>query len=313
MYQRPQQLEFIERYKGLTPAQAKTFIVQDISKAFPQSVLALMATTCLYACNSWEKLEYKIKWLSNYTTWGNQEDYISDLYDVFPAIRSTRDKELALNKKQNKDVGYFTICPHCWRFVFKKYNKIKKNPYCCFHIPGSAAYQRARRALKRPGHSWTSRFLELRGEYATRTQDVIRPHSRNHFIFPDKLEPELYIPVEYDLTQIWPYLTLTREYILKRDGVLNDIGSVISILDPVDRIDPLDMWDENDEEGALVVKEKRLLLHKIIIRDASLFKRNLFLAEAWLKLYEEVRFSKGGPRKNTGGRRPGAGRPRKKT
>ena len=61
--------------------------------------------------------------------------------------------------------------------------------------------------------------------------------------------------MEYDLTQIWPYLPLTRGYLLKRDGVLSDIGSVISILDPVDRIDPLDMWDENDEEGALVVYE----------------------------------------------------------
>ncbi|MCJ2163458.1 hypothetical protein [Pseudodesulfovibrio sp. S3] len=271
-------------------------IVADISRQFPQTFFAQQAKRGFYKCNAWDKLIKRIKALSRSANWGEQSDYINDLYSVLLYIRPNDTKEFALKKKKDKSLGYFTICPHCWRFVFKRYNKIRKDPFCCFHTPGEAEYQRAHRALQRmatesPG---LTRLLELRSHFLAQTSDVIRPRSVNYLTLKIKkiFDPDAYTPASYDLQRIWPYLPRTERLISKEGGDVTDIHSVVSILDPVDRIDPLDMWDENDTEGAEFVRGKRLILHEIIGLDASIFKFNLCLAEAWLALLEEHR-SKG--------------------
>ncbi|BDQ37097.1 hypothetical protein SYK_14570 [Pseudodesulfovibrio nedwellii] len=313
MYQRQQELMLIERYKGRTPADVTNLIRKDISQLFPKSVLA-KSLIILHKCNSWSKLGKKIEWLSSATEYGEQEDFINDLYSAFLIIKANGNKSFALKKRTKKLLGHFTTCPHCWRFVFKRYNKIKKDPYCCFHESGCAEYQSHRRALLRLAKiGKTPRLQELRSLYLKRTQNVLHIWPPNYINLKSKgiLAPEEYEPVEHDLTEIWPHLPLTKEFICKTGGDIRNIESVISALDPVDRIDPNDMWDKNDTEGAAFVREKRLLLHQIIIRDASLYKWEFSQAEAWLKLQQEVRSSKGGPKPNAGGRRIGAGRPKK--
>lgn len=313
MYQKQQELELIARYKGKTPAVVKKMVREDILRRFPNSLLAVMASNLLYRCNSWKQLDDKIHLLLRFAQRDTQNIFMDDLYWAYQNIRSDDRKHFALKKRTDKQVGFFTECPHCWRFVFKRYNKIKKNPYCIFHKPGTSEYQRNRRALLRSAKkSILPRVLELRSHYIEKTIEVIRPQSINILLQPKiMLDPKKIFPAEYDLMRIWPHLPLTKEFIRAEGGDLQSISSVVSTLDPVERVDPLDIWDENDEEGAAFVRQKRLLLHQIFILDASIFKHTLCLAEAWLALQKEIKASKGGKRSNSGGRRKGAGRPLK--
>ena len=107
--------------------------------------------------------------------------------------------------------------------------------------------------------------------------------------------------VHYDLEPIWNICPRTREFILKQSGNLHSVESILPILDP-------HMMDETAEEHAA-----RETLHAFLVKNFWFYRIELALAETWLAAYAEFYADRkhGGPRSNSGGKRPGAGRPKR--
>ncbi|WP_027188741.1 hypothetical protein [Desulfovibrio cuneatus] len=107
--------------------------------------------------------------------------------------------------------------------------------------------------------------------------------------------------VTYDLTQVWETCPHTRDYLLKKGVCITDVDSVLMALSP-------SLAGETQEE-----RQQRKALHAILCKNFWLFRIDLALAETWLSHYQQQYGNRthGGARANTGGKRIGAGRPRK--
>ena len=105
----------------------------------------------------------------------------------------------------------------------------------------------------------------------------------------------------YDLTEVWEICPHTRDYLLKKGVCITDVDSVLMALSP-------SLAGETQEE-----RQQRKALHAILCKNFWLFRIDLALAETWLSHYQQQYGNRthGGARANTGGKRIGAGRPRK--
>ena len=110
-------------------------------------------------------------------------------------------------------------------------------------------------------------------------------------------------PIEYAMEPIWGVCPQTCAYILDNGGDPLNCESVLEILDPFTEYE-LRMGDTKPRE----------YLHKALCLNFAYYRLEIAKAEAWLSTYNKLYGGKthGGPRKNSGGKRPGAGRPKKK-
>lgn len=107
--------------------------------------------------------------------------------------------------------------------------------------------------------------------------------------------------VQYDLEPVWKICPRTRKFILQHSGDLNSVESILFVLDP-------HMADETPEEHAA-----RDILHTFFVKNFWFYRQELALAETWLTTYDTLYADRkhGGARHNSGGKRPGASRPKK--
>ena len=228
------------------------------------------------------------------------------------------DAAMEINIKHNSHGPYdnfcgFRMCDVCWRFVAYSEGQLCR---CDKHVPGinTRDYQKAtaiynlvsRREYLKPIYYLAYGFIDKmrpvlfddnRTElfYDTRISNV---GSKEAFLILDSIEPTLN---RYRLPYLMPILSRTRRYIERQGGNPYDWESVIETLDPS---------PTNEPEP---YKGQRQMLHSALSRDPTPFRLNLAFCEAWLRLHN-VKYSlagRGGARPNTGGRRVGAGRPRK--
>ncbi len=230
------------------------------------------------------------------------------------------DASMQINIKHNSHGPHdnfcgFRMCNVCWRFVAYSEGQLCR---CDKHIPGinTRDYQKAtaiynlvsKRQYLKPIYYLAYGFIDKmrtvlfndnRTElfYDTKIKNV---GSEDALSILNSVEPTLN---RYRLPYLMPILSRTRRYIERQGGNPYEWESVIETLDPspVDEREPY--------------KSLRKILHSALCRDPTPFQHNLAFCEAWLRLHN-VKYSlsgRGGARPNTGGRRAGAGRPRKKT
>ena len=264
-----------------------------------------------------EILHNTVRWLyriAEKRCFDDGEEVYCDYMNYLQAL----DAAMEINIKHNSHGPYdnfcgFRMCDVCWRFVAYSEGQLCR---CDKHVPGinTRDYQKAtaiynlvsKREYLKPIYYLAYGFIDKmrpvlfddnRTElfYDTRISNV---GSKEAFLILDSIEPTLN---RYRLPYLMPILSRTRRYIERQGGNPYDWESVIETLDPS---------PANEPEP---YKSQRKILHSALCRDPTPFRLNLAFCEAWLRLHN-VKYSlagRGGARPNTGGRRVGAGRPRK--
>jgi len=246
-----------------------------------------------------------------------EEDALIENDDGFLCIPSKAVKCKRNYKKNTPDFKGFKHCKYCWRIVpiftgtkvaicdyhkdrlnYKKWNRLMSLSRCQFDkyivlIGEGGGYNNLSNTLLWHLIRVRCRLKEVFKELMEEDQKVLDAMRSVLYGFERKnLDRIPKYRVDYEM--LWQSLPKIEQYILSNNKKLDDNFSIIAALDDC----------SNDPTHSKEVFEKRKLLHEIYARDMRLFSVELELAEAWLSL--EVDHGN-----KHGGRRPGAGRPRK--
>lgn len=210
----------------------------------------------------------------------------------------------------------FEPCSLCWRFVPKKEAGDNTKTFCDVHQydPGSKYSQTEyMRALKFPSNKPDSGiFLDRRLTKLLKTLHYVFPVKTGHFplqIWHDALYSQMssiiqdkFPQVEYDLDYLWSFCPHVLRFIKEHNGNPLSPQSILAIMDP----------ETSDETEYF--RQERKLLHDFLARNFGLYRLELAKAEIFLSDFyaQKDAQKRGGKRPNTGGARPGAGRPKKK-
>ncbi len=217
------------------------------------------------------------------------------------------------HKNPNSEWMKWRLCPFCWRIAPTIKRKYSKQGRCSLHSNiHSAATKKARRILNYspgfPSNTWNANFtktiffsemkklqLETNGLFSFHPETYNNPQyllmrkADNRFN-PLKIQKE-----NQNLDRAWATLYCTSRYANDHGANLNDLLSVIKVLDDSDNNDPF------------VFRHK---LHTAFSRAPYLATNMLIRAESWLRTEIQIKNLK---RPGWGGKRPGAGRKPKKS
>lgn len=209
----------------------------------------------------------------------------------------------------------FMYCEKCWRLVPVNQFGDGYQALCDVHTyeGGYTDYKKGnavQKKLMEPGGlislKETEIFRQLKSVWRVKThEDVTWEEWEQAFetetALIDLLERNPRA-VEYDLEPVWEMCPFTHDYILKAGGDPMSPASVLAVLDPFTQYEI--------EHGDC---ESREQLHKALALNFSFYRVEIARAEACLSQEAELYAGKthGGARSNSGGKRPGAGRPKK--
>lgn len=233
---------------------------------------------------------------------------------------SRKNRNNWLRKRAEEFSHDFFYCMKCWRLVPKKHFGDGAPPLCDFHnYPSeepdcSTGYKKAlqinnllmghRMQMSQKEMDILDRFKKVWRLYVH--DDLTREEWDLAFVLENgfkKLLDKSPKPIEYAMEPIWGVCPQTCAYILDNGGDPLNCESVLEILDPF-----------TEYEIRMGDTESREYLHKALCLNFACYRLEIAKAEAWLSTYNKLYGGKthGGPRKNSGGKRPGAGRPKKK-
>lgn len=207
----------------------------------------------------------------------------------------------------------FVYCDKCWRLIPESYAR-RQMSRCDLHNYESGKSTDSRKAkgvhdivsAENPvfPRAAEKKLAEIDAAFCKPRYGGILEEDWLHVIENDLAVPDVVgaLPsVRYDLEQVWKMCPRTREFILRGSGNLNSMESILSVLDP-------HMADETPEEHIT-----RDTLHAFLAKNFWFYRQELALVEIWLTTHDTLYAGRkhGGARPNSGGKRPGAGRPKK--
>lgn len=206
----------------------------------------------------------------------------------------------------------FVYCDKCWRLIPKGYARRQK-ARCDVHN-----YETGKSTDSRKGNAVHGTLVDDNPVFPREVEKKLAALNAAwkpayggisedawwHVFENDLTAPQIVavLPtVQYSLSLVWEVCPHVCQLILDNGGNSDSAESAIAILDP-------HMQDEIPEEHTA-----RATLHTFLAKNFWYYRQELALAETWLTQYATLYADKkhGGPRANSGGKRPGAGRPKK--
>ncbi len=223
-----------------------------------------------------------------------------------------------LQQKVEYACAGFVYCHKCWRLLPQELFGDGVLPLCDEHdyaAKTQGSYTRYKKAAQvKKELEMDSLFIPQRVSQILREfKQVWRVHYGNTspeiwnraFMHGfEELLGSVYEAIQYDLAPVWKICPHVQQYIIDNNGNIESPESIVSILDPFTMYELQNSFTKPREQ-----------LHNALALNFSYYRLELATAEAWLEYYNQQNREKkhGGARKNSGGKRPGAGRPRKKT
>lgn len=207
----------------------------------------------------------------------------------------------------------FVYCDKCWRLIPESYTR-RQMSRCDLHNYETGKSTDSRKAKNvydvlaadNPvfPHAVEKKLMDVdavfcKPKYGGVSKAAWLHVMENYLSAPDAVNA--LPPVHYDLEPVWKVCPRTHEFILRGSGNPHSVESLLSLLDP-------HMADETPAEHAA-----RDTLHAFLAKNFWFYRQELALAETWLTTYDTLYAGRkhGGARPNSGGKRPGAGRPKK--